>query len=322
VQSSLSQNEGSRLESLRSFRILRTSPERAFDDIACLAAHMCDAPLAVIAFVDEQTVWFKSRIGVELDEIPRDGSFCDYAVLQPDVLVAPEGPSDERFMSSFLVKHLGVRFYVGVPLIADNAYPLGVLAVMDRVPHLVTAEQSDFLRILSRRTMREIELPRTREARSSHERHNLGLPSHRPATILIVEENDNLRNLLYRVLEANGFSVFHAADGTEALSVCQKYNDAIDLVLSDGAVPRVNGCELSDQIRTARPETKFLFITDFGDRFAGLHEPTSYGANTLEKPFLCSELLRKVEDAINGGTIATRNVSLGSAQNLTGPPAG
>jgi len=282
---------------------------------------MCDTPLAVIAFVDEQTVWFKSKIGIELDEIPRDGSFCDYAVLQPDVLIAPERPSDERFMSSFLVKHLGIRFYVGVPLIADNAYPLGVLAVMDRVPHLVTAEQSDFLRILSRRTMREIELPRTREARSSRERHILGLPSHRPATILIVEENDNLRNLLYRVLKANGFSVFHAADGTGALTVCQQYNNAIDLVLSDGAVPRVNGCELSDQIRTSRPETKFLFITDFGDQFAGLHESTSYGANTLEKPFLCSELLRKVEDAINGGTVATRNDSLGSAQTVTGPPA-
>jgi CheY-like chemotaxis protein len=226
---------------------------------------MCDTPLAVIAFVDEQTVWFKSKIGIELDEIPRDGSFCDYAVLQPDVLIAPEWPSDERFMSSFLVKHLGIQFYLGVPLIADNAYPLGVLAVMDRVPHLVTAEQSDFLRILSRRTMREIELPRTREARSSRERHILGLPSHRPATILIVEENDNLRNLLYRVLEANGFSVFHAADGTEALRVCQQHDGTIDLVVSDIVMPLLNGLELAGRIRAARQTARSVQIATVAD---------------------------------------------------------
>ena len=64
MQSPLPDNEGSRLESLRSFRILGTSREQGFDEIAHLAALMCDVPIAVIAFVDEQRVWFKTKIGL------------------------------------------------------------------------------------------------------------------------------------------------------------------------------------------------------------------------------------------------------------------
>ena len=65
VSSPLPENEDSRLESLHSFRILGTSCEQGFDDIAHLAALMCDTPVAVIAFVDEQRVWFKAKIGLE-----------------------------------------------------------------------------------------------------------------------------------------------------------------------------------------------------------------------------------------------------------------
>ena len=80
------------------------------------------------------------------DEIPREGSFCAHAILQPDVLIVPEPISDERFTSSFLVKQIGIQFYAGIPLVIDDAHALGTLAVMDRVPHLLTAEQRDSLR--------------------------------------------------------------------------------------------------------------------------------------------------------------------------------
>src|SRR6202161_3340381 len=109
----LPQNERPRLESLRDFRIMDSSCEQVFDDIARLAAVICDAPVAIITFVDEQRVWFKAKVGLELDEIPRDGSFCAYAILQPDVLVIPDPLSDERFMSRFLVKEIGITFYAG-----------------------------------------------------------------------------------------------------------------------------------------------------------------------------------------------------------------
>jgi CheY-like chemotaxis protein len=300
LKSPLPENEGSRLESLRSFRILGTSCEQVFDDIAHLAALICDTPVAVITFIDEQRVWFKARIGLELDEIPRDGAFCAYTILQSDVLIVPDPPSDERFMSSCLVKQIGIQFYAGIPLITDDANPLGTLAVMDRVPHLMTAEQSDSLRILARRTMRELELRRTGETQSPHPRLHLA-PPQRSVTILIVEDNDNLRNLLQRTLEAVGFSVLPAADGAEGLRLCQQHNGTIDLMVSDIVMPRLNGLQLAEQVRAAHPEMKFLFITGFADEFPELRELIKYGTNVLEKPFLPSELLRKVEDTLNQG---------------------
>ena len=276
-----------------------------FDDIARLAALICDTPVAVIAFIDEQRVWFKASIGLESHEIPREGAFCAYAILQPDVLIVPDPLSDERFASSFLVKQIGIQFYAGIPLVIDDSHPLGTLAVMDRVAHLLTEEQRDSLRILARRMTRELELRRTGGAQSPQRQPHLAMPHQRSVTILIVEDNDNLRNLLYRALEGNGFSVLPAADGAEALRLCEQHDGAIDLVVSDIVMPRLNGLELEERIRAARPETKFLFITGFGDQFPESRERIKYGANILEKPFLPSELLRKVEETLNQGTAAT-----------------
>jgi DNA-binding response OmpR family regulator len=119
---------------------------------------------------------------------------------------------------------------------------------------------------------------------------------------LIVEDNDNLRNLLQRTLEGVGFSVLPAADGEEALRWSEQHEDAIEIVVSDIVMPGLNGLELSKLIRAARPETKVLFITGFGDQFSELRE---YGADILEKPFLPSELVRKVEDILDQGQGAT-----------------
>jgi CheY-like chemotaxis protein len=297
----LPQNELLRLESLRNFRILGTSREQVFDDIARLAAVICDAPVAVITFIDEQRVWFKAEIGLELDEIPRDGSFCASAILQPDLLIIPDPLSDERFMSSFLVKKIGIQFYAGIPLITNDAYPLGTLAVMDRVPHLMTEEQSDSLRILARQMMRELALRRTKETHLPNRRPHLAPRPERSVTILIVEDNDNLRNLLQRTLEAVGFSVLPAADGAEGLRLCQEHDHTIDLLVSDIVMPRLNGIQLSEQVRASHPAMRFLFVTGFAEEFPEVHELIKVGATILEKPFLPSEFLRKVEDTLSQG---------------------
>ena len=303
MQLPLPQNESSRVEGLRRLRILGTSREQVFDDIAHLAALICDVPVAIIAFIDEQRVWFKAKIGLELDEIPRDGSFCAYAILQSDVLIVPEPLSDERFMSSFLVKQIGIQFYAGVPLITDDAHSVGALAVMDRVPHLMTAEQTDSLRILARRIMHELELLRTRETQSPRGQLHLAPRPQRSVTILIVEDDDNLRNILHRALEGYGFSVFAAAESAEALRLCQQHT--IGLVVTDIVLPGLNGLELAERIRAVRPDLKFLFITGFGDQFPELDKLIGSAANVLEKPFLPSELLRKVEDMLCKGNTAT-----------------
>ena len=298
MKSPLPENEGSRLESLHSFRILGTSCEQGFDDIAHLAALMCDVPFAAVAFVDEQRVWFKSKIGLEVDEIPRDDSFCAHAILQSDVLIVPDSISDKRFVRSFLVEEIGIRFYAGIPLVTVDNHPVGTLAVMDRVPHLMTAEQIDSLQILARRIVGELETRRTADASSSHPRLHLVAPHRRSVTILIVEGNDILRELLHRTLEGYGFSVLSASNGVEALHWSERHEGTIEIVVTDIVLSDLSGVELSKRIRAAHPEAKFLLVSGFGDQFP---ESREYDADILEKPFLPSELLRKVDEIIDQG---------------------
>jgi CheY-like chemotaxis protein len=296
--------EKDRLESVTDLRILNTSPEPVFDDLVHLAALICDTPIAVIDFVDEQRVWFKARIGLQVDEIPREQSFSAHAILQSEVLIVPDTLSDERFTNSFLVTEIGIRFYVGIPLIPVNGQAVGTLAAMDRIPHLLTAEQIDALTILARRIVHELELRRIRGVPSQPGPHLA--PSRQPsASILLVEDNDNLRNLLQRTLEGAGFSVFSASHGAEALRLCQQHDGAIDLTVSDIVMPQLNGLQLTERIRAARPEMKFLFITGFAGEFPELRELIRNGGDILEKPFLPSELMAKAEKLLNQENHAT-----------------
>jgi len=296
--------EKDRLERVTDLRILNTSPEPVFDDLVHLAALICDTPIAVIDFVDEQRVWFKAKIGLQVDEIPREQSFSAHAILQSEVLIVPDTLSDERFTNSLLVTEIGIRFYVGIPLIPVNGQAVGTLAAMDRIPHLLTAEQIDALTILARRIVHELELRRIRGVPSQPGLHLA--PSRQPAaSILLVEDNDNLRNLLQRTLEGAGFSVLSASDGAEAFRLCQQHDGAINLTVSDIVMPQLNGLQLTERIRAARPEMKFLFITGFAGEFPELRELIKNGGDILEKPFLPSELMAKAEKLLNQENHAT-----------------
>jgi CheY-like chemotaxis protein len=300
VKLPLPDNEGLRLDSLRSFRILGTSCAQEFDDIAHLAAIICDTPVAVIAFIDEEKVWFKAKVGLKLDEVPRDDSFCAYAISQSDVLIVSHPISDIRFMTSVFVRKVGIQFYAGIPLITADDYSIGTLAVMDRIPHLVTAEQIDSLKILARQIVQELERRRTTNAQSPKWRLCVEPPGDRAATVLIVDDNDDLRELLQRALERHGFTVVPAANGAEALRWSEQHQGTIEILVSDVALPGLNGLELSKRIRAVHPEAKVLFITGSGNRYPELREH-----DILEKPFLPSELVRKVADVLSQSNAAT-----------------
>jgi CheY-like chemotaxis protein len=301
----LPQDESSRLESLRSFRVLGTVREQVFDDIVRLATLVCDTPVAKIGFVDQHRVWLKAKVGLEFDEIPRERSFSAHVILRSDALLVLDPLADPTFADDFLVTEIGIRFLAGMPLITSNHQAIGALAVMDQVPHLLTAEQLDCLHILARRIICELELRHTREAQSPHQGLALAPSRQRSGTVLLVEDNDNLRTLLHRALEGDGFSVLSAVDGGDALRSYQEHDGTIDLVVSDIVMPNLNGLELAERIRATRPEMKFLFVTSFGDQVPELRERIKHGANILEKPFLPSELLRRVKGMLTLGKALT-----------------
>jgi GAF domain-containing protein len=153
--------ETARLAALNRYAILDTEPEQSFDDLVVLASFVCRTPIATLSLVDDHRQWFKSKVGVEVRETPRDISFCAHAIQQEELFIVPDALEDPRFKDNPLV--LGdphIRFYAGAPLIDEDGYALGTLCVMDRQPRHLDDTQKEALRSLRRLALSQIELRR------------------------------------------------------------------------------------------------------------------------------------------------------------------
>jgi PAS domain S-box-containing protein len=160
LQLPLPENEVARLETLQSFKVLDTPPEQAFDDLTRLTSYICGTPIALIGFMDSARLWFKSRLGWDITEVPRDMAFCAHTVLQSDVLVVSDTLDDDRLRTCSLATHGGMRFYAGVSLMSAEGYALGTLCAMDSLPRGLTQGQTNALRKLAAQVMRLLELRR------------------------------------------------------------------------------------------------------------------------------------------------------------------
>jgi GAF domain-containing protein len=161
MKAPLPANEAQRLAVLREHQILDTATEKVFDDLAALAAHICDVPMATISLVDEHRQWFKSRLGVEAQETSRDVAFCAHTILDAEPLIVPDATLDQRFADSELVlQEPRIRFYAGFPLTTPEGLGLGALCAIDRKPRELNASQKEAMAALSRQVMALMELRR------------------------------------------------------------------------------------------------------------------------------------------------------------------
>src|ERR1700751_149563 len=162
MKAPLPENEAALLESLHRYAILDTLPEQEFDDLSRLAALICGTPIALVSLVDGNRQWFKSKVGIDEPETPRDAAFCAHAILDSGVMVVPDALADDRFRSNPLVTgNPNVRFYAGAPLLTAEGNALGTLCVIDRVPRELSADQLEALKALSRLVGNELELRRS-----------------------------------------------------------------------------------------------------------------------------------------------------------------
>ncbi|HSI86878.1 MAG: PAS domain S-box protein [Candidatus Methylacidiphilales bacterium] len=164
-------DEARRLEALWQFDLLDTEPEQAFDDLTALAAHVCEAPVALVTLVDKERQWFKSRQGFSLCQTHRDVSFCGHAILEKQMLLVPDAANDERFADNPLVageEH--IRFYLGIPLTTHDGHALGALVVMDRVPRQLSQAQIQAMERLARQVMSQLTLRMQTRVLSERER--------------------------------------------------------------------------------------------------------------------------------------------------------
>ncbi|WP_207458088.1 sensor domain-containing diguanylate cyclase [Azospirillum sp. SYSU D00513] len=144
-------NETERLASLRRMLLLSSPAEEMLDCVTRSAHRMVGEPFALITLVDENRQWFKSRVGLDAGETPRDLSFCAYAILGEEMLVVPDAREDARFADNALV--LGppfLRSYAGMPLKNAEGHSIGTLCLSGVEPRAFTAADLQAIRDLAR----------------------------------------------------------------------------------------------------------------------------------------------------------------------------
>jgi PAS domain S-box-containing protein len=144
-------NEDERMAALTQLQILHSAPEEDFDNIAELAAHICETPISIIAFLDKASWWIKAKVGLDEDEIPREYSFCESNWQEDNMTIVTDTFADPRFFNNPLVtKDPGVRFYVVLPLKTEDGITLGHLCVMDQKVRTLSTKQLSALRTLGK----------------------------------------------------------------------------------------------------------------------------------------------------------------------------
>jgi diguanylate cyclase (GGDEF)-like protein len=161
-------DEEARLLALQRLHVLDSRPEERFDRITRLAGRALDMPIAAISFVDRTRIWFKSLRGMSVDEVPRDGTFWDLALVGAGPLVVEDAAADPRFDALPMVAGPPyLRCYASQPLFAADGQRLGDLCVGDIRPRRLDSGQLEILRDLARIVEDELEIGVLTEVRSA-----------------------------------------------------------------------------------------------------------------------------------------------------------
>lgn len=151
IQCPIPDNEAQRLKALHSYSILDTPPEVDFDTLTRVAIQALNAPAGVIGLMDSDRLWFKSQIGLGVNQLDRQIAFCAHAIMRPDEpLIIEDLTKDVRFQNNPLVLQApNLRFYAGAPLIDKNGYALGTIAIVDTLVRRFDNHQRNLLCDLS-----------------------------------------------------------------------------------------------------------------------------------------------------------------------------
>ena len=115
-------------------------------------------------------------------------------------------------------------------------------------------------------------------------------------TILFVEDEDVVRKPTARMLERQGYTVFQAREGMDALTISDSYKGTIDLLLTDVVMPNMSGKSLADQILKTRSDVKVLFLSGYTENMIRHQGIACENDDFLQKPFTADVLMRKIRD--------------------------
>ncbi|KFI06131.1 bifunctional diguanylate cyclase/phosphodiesterase [Massilia sp. BSC265] len=149
--------EADRIEVLRQLELLDTAPSEAFDRITRMASQLFQLPIAAVSLTDTDRQWFKSKVGVEHNAIPRVKAPCAAVADSGEMLEVPDLLESECFRDSPLADS-GIRFYLGAPLVTKTGHCLGAMCVLGTEPRAVTDTDRTALSDLAAMVMAQIEL--------------------------------------------------------------------------------------------------------------------------------------------------------------------
>jgi two-component system cell cycle sensor histidine kinase/response regulator CckA len=132
-------------------------------------------------------------------------------------------------------------------------------------------------------------------AEQTEERAAIKKGRHEPETILIVEDEDIVRTWMCRILKKSGYDVIEARNGKEALSICDKRDVKINVVITDVVMPKMGGRELAEKLVERYPEIKILYTSGYTDDIITRHGIMEERMNFIQKPFAANVLLQKVQ---------------------------
>jgi len=117
-------------------------------------------------------------------------------------------------------------------------------------------------------------------------------------TILVVDDDDNVRAVARDVLRENGYRVLEARSGEEAYEIAVRYIGSIHLLVTDVIMPGITGTELASRLRQTKPQIRALFMSGYGQKAIAHHGVLEPNARLLEKPFTSDQLLMFVRSML------------------------
>ncbi|MFZ3193518.1 MAG: sensor domain-containing diguanylate cyclase [Moraxellaceae bacterium] len=163
------QQEAERLAALARYNILDTLPEPAYDDVVEIASCIAGTPVAIIGLLDDNDrQWFKAKVGLDVDQVPRHKTFCNRLVDHPDAVLVIPDTRDDAIVGKHpdMMVDSAIRFYMGAPLLTADRQVIGSLCVVDYQPKQVNDAQKQAMAALARQVMQLLELRyRNREIR-------------------------------------------------------------------------------------------------------------------------------------------------------------
>lgn len=228
-------NEAERLKALASYQILDTPPEAAFDGITALAAHVLQVPIVLVSIIDAERQWFKSAVGIDAAETPREVSFCGHVVSLDRELVVRDAREDARFADNpHVTGEPRVVFYAGMPLRTNEGFVLGTLCAIDHEPRELTPTQHSLLAILAAQVSAQLELRRRNFQLEARNNAQLGLQadledSLHEKDVLLQEVHHRVKNNLQLVSSLLNLQIARVPSG-ESRTVLQECQGRIHAV--------------------------------------------------------------------------------------------